>query len=50
MSALKMFYTKEEIEAFTLKDKIAYRLQSFWYNFTEWFLTLKESDKRWMDK
>jgi len=44
----RMFYTEEEIQALTRRDKAVFQLERFWYNLSEWFLTLKESDSRWM--
>ncbi len=40
-----MFYTKEEIDALTIKANIEFKAQSFWYNLTEdilcWFERFK---------
>ena len=33
--ASAMFYTKEELDALTIKDNMEFKAQSFWYNFTE---------------
>lgn len=38
----RMFYTQEEIDSFTWRDNLVYKIDSAWYNFTEWLLLLKE--------
>jgi hypothetical protein len=48
--AFKLFYTQEEMVNMTKLDIFKYRLWEVWYNFSEWFLTLKESDNRWMNR
>lgn len=48
--ARRLFYTQEEINDMSAMDKLSFEIHKAWYNFTEWFLTLKESDNRWIKK
>jgi hypothetical protein len=44
----KLFYTDEEIEGMPTVFWLRYRAERFWYNLSEWFLLMRESDERWM--
>jgi len=45
-----LFYTQEEIDAIHLKERLLMKAQSFWYNFTEDLLVLKEQIVDWASR